>query len=181
MHERRFNRAIEKLREPERLARMEVKRVVELALADLVEPQSMLDIGTGSGVFAEAFAAKLLRVAGVDASAEMLPVAQRYVPQGTFKLGTAEELPYDEGEFDLAFMGLLLHETDDPAKAAQEAFRVCKMRLAVLEWPYVKQEFGPGFNERIPTAKIKELGIQAGFRQMIEHRLKNFVLYCFDR
>lgn len=181
MHERRFNRSIEKLRDPERIARMEVKEVITLSLDGCDDIKSVLDIGTGSGLFAEAFAVKRLYVTGIDANPDMLPVALSYVPNGLFKEGIAEAIPFGEDEFDLVFMGLVLHETDDRALAFQEAYRVCKKRLVVLEWPYVKQEFGPSFNERIPSQTIKELGLQAGFKQMTENRMKYLVLYCFDR
>ena len=76
MHERRFNREIERLRDPERLARLEVERVVALSLEGLEGVKKILDIGTGSGVFAEIFAAKGLEVNGVDANPDVLPVAQ---------------------------------------------------------------------------------------------------------
>jgi len=181
MHERRFNRAIEKLRDPARVARMETKLVVSLVLGEADEFQSVLDVGTGSGLFAQAFAKKRMRVAGVDANAEMLPVAAGYVPSGIFKQGIAEELPFADGEYDIVFMGLVLHETDDRLKAFQEAFRVAKKRLAILEWPCIKQEFGPPFNERIPAEQIAELGQKVGFIPPVEHRLRYLTLYVFDR
>ena len=37
MHERRFNRDIARLRDPDRIARLEVKRVVDLAMENLKE------------------------------------------------------------------------------------------------------------------------------------------------
>jgi 2-polyprenyl-3-methyl-5-hydroxy-6-metoxy-1,4-benzoquinol methylase len=114
MHERRFNREIERLRDPERVARMEVERVVSCALEGLNAARTVLDVGTGSGLFAEQFVKSGLTVTGLDANAEMLRVAKQYVPLGTFKEGAAEQLPFPEGSFDLVFMGLLLHEADEP-------------------------------------------------------------------
>ena len=78
MHERRYNRAVERLRDPERVARMEVERVVSLALEGLEGVGTVLDIGTGSGLFAEQFAGRGLDVAGVDANPEMLRAAQGF-------------------------------------------------------------------------------------------------------
>jgi len=49
MHERRFNREIERLRDPERVARLEVEKVTRLALKDLIEIRTVLGVGTGSG------------------------------------------------------------------------------------------------------------------------------------
>ncbi|HTZ51502.1 MAG TPA: hypothetical protein VMF68_07580, partial [Spirochaetia bacterium] len=56
-HGHRFHGGVERLRAPERLALMEVPRVVALSL-DGGGFASVLDVGTGAGVFAEAFAAR---------------------------------------------------------------------------------------------------------------------------
>jgi SAM-dependent methyltransferase len=181
MNERRFHREIERLRDPERVERMEVGRVVELSLAGSESPESMLDIGTGSGLFAEAFAARGMRVAGVDINPEMLPAAQGFVPTGTFKEGVAESLPFKDGEFDLAFMGLLLHETDDPLAAMREAYRVANKRLAVLEWFYEVQEIGPDLSERISLEKIQGWAKEAGFKVVKPEKLKKFALYLCEK
>jgi len=181
MHERRFNRDIARLRDPERIARLEVKRVAGLAVGNLEQVQSVLDVGTGSGVFAEQFAAQGLQVTGLDANTEMLPVARQYVPSGKFQKGEAEKLPFTDGSFDLVFMGLLLHETDDTLAALSEAHRVARKRLAILEWPDEEQPFGPPREHRLPLEKITLLAQQAGFNQVNPVRLETLVLYLLDR
>ena len=177
MHERRFNREIERLRDPDRIARLEVDQVVNLTLEGLKEARTVLDLGTGSGLFAEKFAAYGLKVTGLDANPEMLPAARRYVPAGTFEEGIAEKLPFPEGSFDLLFMGLLLHETDDPLKALREAHRVAVQRLAILEWPDEEQSFGPPREHRLSFEKITALAKQAGFKNIELIRLKHLALY----
>jgi ubiquinone/menaquinone biosynthesis C-methylase UbiE len=181
MHERRFNREIERLRDPERVERMEVGRVIELSLEGLDHPEAVLDIGTGSGLFAEAFAAKGLQVTGIDANPEMLPAARQFVPTGTFQEGVAEALPFPDGSFDLLFMGLLLHETDDPATAMAEAYRVTRRRLVVLEWPDEEQEFGPPREHRLAGDAITAFSSKAGFREPNATRLSNLILYVINR
>jgi ubiquinone/menaquinone biosynthesis C-methylase UbiE len=180
MHERRFNREIERLRDPDRIARLEVERVVNLALADLKDVRTVLDVGTGSGVFAEQFAAEGLQVSGLDANPAMIPAAQQYVPSGTFHEGVAEKLTFPDGSFDLVFMGLLLHETDDILSAVQEAHRVALKRLAILEWPDEEQDFGPPREHRLSYKKIKSLAEQAGFIKVEQIRLENLSLYLID-
>lgn len=179
MHERRYNRAVERLRDPERVSRLEVPRVVDLILEGQ-KPGSVLDVGVGSGLFAEAFAARGLRAAGVDANPDMLPAAQEFVPGGVFKQGTAEALPFQDGEFDLVFLGLVLHETDDPLLALREARRVARLRVAVLEWPYREAEFGPPLSDRLPVQKVLEMAGQAGLVASGPALLQNLVLYRFD-
>ena len=181
MHERRFHRAIERLRDPERIDRLEIARVVKVTLEGPIKPQSVLDVGMGSGLFAEAFSAEGLLVAGVDANPEMIPAAISFVPAGVFKTGSAEELPFNDDEFDLVFMGLVLHETDDQVKALQEAFRVCAKRLAVLEWPYEVQEFGPEMEERIREEEIQRWAEAAGFTSNKGIHMKNLMLYLLDK
>lgn len=180
MHERRFHEGIERLRSPERLARLEVKRVVDLALGG-IHPDTILDIGTGSGVFAEAFAAQGLAVTGLDSNPGMLDAARRYVPGGDFRQGIAEDIPFPEGSFDVVFMGLLLHETDDRLKALQEAYRLARTRLVVLEWPYLDEDFGPGLEDRLQPSKVIDLARQAGFLEAETIRLDYLVLYRFSK
>jgi ubiquinone/menaquinone biosynthesis C-methylase UbiE len=181
MHERRFNREIERLRDPDRIARLEVERVVKLSLEGLEKVQTVLDVGTGSGLFAEKFSAQGLLVTGLDANPEMLPVAQQYVPAGTFQEGIAEKLPFPDGSFDLVFMGLLLHETDDVLTALREAHRVALQRLAILEWPDEEQSFGPPREHRLSFEKIASLAKQAGFKVATHIRLENLSLYQIER
>jgi ubiquinone/menaquinone biosynthesis C-methylase UbiE len=181
MHEKRFDREIERLRDPERIARLEVERAVDLALANMVDPQNVLDVGTGSGLFAEKFAARGLQVTGLDVNPEMLPAARQFVPSGIFQEGVAERLPFPDSSFDLVFMGLLLHETDDTLAALREAHRVTRQRLAVLEWPDEEQSFGPPRDHRLAFEKFNTLASQVGFGQKTSIRLENLVLYVLDR
>ena len=178
-HGHRFN-DINRLRSPERLARLEVDRVTELALEDTAI-QTVLDIGTGTGLFAEAFSQRGKQVNGVDVNPEMLAAASRYVPEGLFQPAPAENLPFSDASFDLVFMGLVLHETDDLLKALQEAYRVTRLRLAVLEWPYAEQDFGPGLEERLQPNQIMKLAGQAGFMTRKTYQLEGLVLYRFDK
>lgn len=181
MHERRFNREIERLRDPDRIARLEVERVVNLALDNLNETRSVLDVGTGSGVFAESFAAKGLSVTGLDANPAMLKAAQQFVPAGSFQEGAAEKLPFSDQSFDLVFMGLLLHEVDELQATLMEAYRVSSQRLAILEWPDEDQSFGPPRAHRLAPEKIAALAKQVGFKAFAAVRLENLILYLVER
>lgn len=181
MHEKRFNREIERLRDPERVARMEVGRVVDLVFEGLTEFKSILDVGTGSGLFAEQFAAKGLKVTGLDANPDMIPAAQEFVPTGEFRLGVAEKLPFEDKTFDIVFMGLLLHEVDDLFAALSEASRVVNQRLAVLEWSYEPQSFGPSLEHRLTFENINAAAKLAGFNSVKKIQLENLVLYLFEK
>ena len=178
-HGHRFQN-VERLRSAERLERLEVDRVVDLVLEG--HPiGSAIDIGTGSGIFAEAFSRRGLDVTGIDVNPEMLEAAAGFVPNGHFREAIAEAIPYPDESFDLVFMGLVLHETDDLLKALQEAFRVSKDRVAVLEWPYEPQDFGPGLDERLQPEMIEVLAKQTGFARVKTIPLKTLVLYRLEK
>lgn len=180
MHEHRFHGEIARLRSPERLAWLEVNRVVELSLQN-ASLRRVLDIGTGSGIFAEAFAKAGLEVEGLDANPEMLTAARNLVAGVHFQEGIAESLPYPDASFDLVFMGLLFHETDDHLKALQEAARVARRRIAILEWPYKMQEIGPVLDERLSEEAVRELAVQVGFGKVEIISLNSLVLYCLTK
>ncbi len=78
MNERRYAAAVEQLRAPQRVALLEIERVADLLLGDITA-HTALDVGTGSGMFAEEFARRGLNVAGVDINPEMVEAARQYV------------------------------------------------------------------------------------------------------
>jgi ubiquinone/menaquinone biosynthesis C-methylase UbiE len=180
MNERRYSDQVEKLRSPERLERLEVPTVVQHAL-DGQAVQSVLDVGTGSGVFAEAFAARGLRVAGIDLREEMLEAARKYVPQGDFRLANMSSIPFGDNEFDLVFLGLVLHEADDLGKAVDEAYRVASQRVVILEWPYETGEFGPPLHHRLRPEQVMDTARAAGFKQVKQIPLRQLTLFRLDK
>lgn len=176
MHEKRFDGGIERLRAPERVARLEVERVVALCL-EAADLKSVLDVGVGSGLFAEEFDRHGLEVAGVDMNPAMLTAARQFVPEGNLREATAEALPYPNTTFDLVFFGLVLHESDEPLKVLQEARRVSRQRVCILEWPYRDQEFGPPLAHRLNPTEIADLARQAGFTHLESIQLNQLVFY----
>ncbi len=176
MHERRFQADIERLRSPERLARLEVGRVVEACLEG-ISARSVLDVGSGSGVFAEAFAARGLDVTGIDVNAAMIEVARRFVPAGHFQAAPAEAIPFPDRSFDVVFLGLVFHEVDDAAQTLAEVKRVGRTRLAILEWAYREEDFGPPLAHRLEPEAMEALATAAGFRQIETLSLTHLMLY----
>jgi len=177
--ERRFQGEADRLRAPERIELLEVPRVVRRCLAgqDLA---TALDVGTGTGVFAEAFAASKLRVAGIDPNPVLLERARALVPAASFTEGVAENLPFPDASFDLVFLGLVLHETDDPARALAEARRVTTRRVAILEWPYVSEEKGPPLGDRLDPSRIEALAAAAGFSRVERVPLSHLELFLCE-
>jgi ubiquinone/menaquinone biosynthesis C-methylase UbiE len=178
MNDRVYTNGIDRLRSPERIQLLEVERVVNLCL-DHNEINSVLDIGTGSGLFAEEFNKHNKKVAGVDLNPEMLIAAKNYLPDSEFKEAVAENLPFDDNSFDLVFMGVILHEVNDYTKALQEAKRVAVKQVSVLEWKHAVEDFGPPIEHRLSEDYLKQLSDKAGFSKMETIPLINLVLYHF--
>ena len=175
-NERRFHGDADRLRSAERMSRLEVDKVVALCLED-IQAKQIVDVGTGSGLFAEAFAAQGLQVAGVDVNPEMVAMASRFVPSGEFQVAPAEQLPFPDNSFDLVFLGLVFHETDDALRTIQEARRVARQRVAILEWPYRHEEFGPPLAHRLKPEEVSALAHKAGCGDIDTVYLSNSVLY----
>ncbi len=180
MTERRYSGEIERLRSTERVARLEIDRVVDLSMIEPI-PHSLLDIGTGSGLFAEAFAAKGLKVSGVDLREDMLEAARQYVPDGDFRQSHMETLPFPDVTFDLVFMGLVLHEADNLANALNEAYRVVRQRVMILEWPYEQGEFGPPREHRLRSETVLNTAHQVGFKAIEQIGLKHLTLFRLEK
>ena len=174
-HERRFSGEADRLRRPERVALLEVERVVELSIEGS-RVKNLLDIGTGTGIFAEAFAMHKIQVTGIDPNIELLEIARAILPEAQFIKGIAEDIPFPDESFDLVILIHVLHETDDMFKALTEAKRVARKRVIVLEWPYIEEEQGPPIEHRLKPEDIEKIASKAGF-QVEKLKLKHMDYY----
>ena len=176
----RVYRDVQGLRAPERLALLEADRVASICLHNR-DVRTILDIGTGSGVFAEVFSGLGLDVTGIDIQEPMLEIARKLVPRAHFQLGTSENLPFVNGSFDLCFLGLVLHESSRPLRTLREARRVSAVRAAVLEWPYLEQVVGPPLKHRLRNEDVLRKATAAGFSRIQAISLEHLVLFLLDK
>jgi SAM-dependent methyltransferase len=179
-HERRFRGDAERLRSPARIALLEAPRVVGLCTAGGAIA-TVLDVGTGTGIFAEVFLKAGLKTTGIDPAAELLTLARAHAPQAVFVEAEAEKLPFPDGSFDLVFLGQVLHETDAPETALREARRTALKRVAILEWPYRAEENGPPLAHRLSPERIFALSAAAGLTPLRRIKLSHMDLYVWDR
>src|SRR5436190_13272922 len=112
-------------------------------LVELVKPQAawrMVDVATGAGHTAYAFAPHVARVWATDITEEMLAVVRDEI--GKRKLGNlrvayakAEALPFEDGTLDLVTSRIAPHHFDSIAAFLDEARRVLKPSgsLAVVD------------------------------------------------
>jgi len=92
----------------------------------------------------------------------------------------AEALPYPNASFDLVFLGLVLHESDEPLQVLQEAWRVTRNRVCILEWPYRDEEVGPPLAHRLDPTEIADLARQAGFTHLEHIQLNRLTFYRLE-
>lgn len=112
-------------------------------LLQLVEPQAdweVLDVATGTGHTALAFAPFVRRVTATDITPEMLNEAEKLAGQKklgniVFETADAGALPYQNGRFDLVTCRIAPHHFPDIGKFVREAARVLQPggRLAVVD------------------------------------------------
>jgi ubiquinone/menaquinone biosynthesis C-methylase UbiE len=178
-NERVYNRGIGKLRSPERVERLEVDRVVKLCLDQNIT--SVLDIGTGSALFAETFHNHGIKVSGIDTNPDMITAAKKYLTDGQFHVAPAEKIPFKDNSFDLTFFGVVFHEVDDYLKALREAYRVSRLGTSILEWDYKQEVFGPPIEHRLKPEFIKKLAMETGYKDFQIIKLTYLVLYKFTR
>jgi ubiquinone/menaquinone biosynthesis C-methylase UbiE len=89
-----------------------------------------LDVSCGTGNYALALASRGVIVIAIDASVQMLQIAQSKAARAglciEFRRGTAEDLPFANDSFDLVTAVLLLQFARSPQKALSEMLRVLK-------------------------------------------------------
>jgi 2-polyprenyl-3-methyl-5-hydroxy-6-metoxy-1,4-benzoquinol methylase len=114
------------------------QRIARLvAAARLAGTERVLDIATGPGYIAEAFARNSRQVVGMDLTEAMLAIArarteEHGVKNISFRTGDAQNLPFDEGQFDIVVCRLALHHVQHHARVVSGMARVCRRGGIVL-------------------------------------------------
>lgn len=112
-----------------------IRRLV--AAARLSGSERVLDIATGPGYIAEGFASVARDVVGVDLTEAMLAIANertkaRGISNVTFQAADAQNLPFENGAFDVVVCRLALHHLQKPLQVLREMARVCRAGGTVL-------------------------------------------------
>jgi demethylmenaquinone methyltransferase/2-methoxy-6-polyprenyl-1,4-benzoquinol methylase len=96
----------------------------------------VLDVATGTGAQAIAFAKRGHYVTGIDLSAAMIRIAQskRKVENLNFEVGDASHLPYPNDSFDVSCISFALHDMPLPIrqKVLAEMLRVTKTQGTII-------------------------------------------------
>jgi 2-polyprenyl-3-methyl-5-hydroxy-6-metoxy-1,4-benzoquinol methylase len=104
------------------------------ALFEQAGAASLLDVGCGEGVLTEQWAKRIGgRVVGIDLDDPQLHAewARRQAPNLDYRVMKAENLPFDDGEFEVASAIEVLEHVPDPEHTVAEMARVATSHLLV--------------------------------------------------
>jgi len=109
---------------------------VMLAVAIVGPGTRLLDAGCGAGGASVPAASLGAAVNGLDAAEALVAIARERVPDGDFRVGDVEALPYDDASFDAVLAADLLPYVADPLAALRELRRVCTPygRVVLAVW-----------------------------------------------
>ena len=116
--------------------------------ADARNGSKILDIATGTGKQAFAFAKKGFDVVGIDLSEAMLKVANKKnkYENVKFEVGDATNLPFEDEGFDVTSMSFALHDMPLTIreKALKEMVRVTKTKgmVVIVDYALPKNKIG---------------------------------------
>jgi Methylase involved in ubiquinone/menaquinone biosynthesis len=91
-------------------------------------PHIILDVGCGTGRFLRVASTRWpqAQLFGVDPAEQMISEAKRLNSNATFKISTAESLPFPDQTFDLIVSSLSFHHWADQLKGLHEIARVLR-------------------------------------------------------
>jgi 2-polyprenyl-3-methyl-5-hydroxy-6-metoxy-1,4-benzoquinol methylase len=126
------------------------------------DPQSILDVGCGEGVLTHKWAQRIApgRVVGLDLEDPAIQAEweKRQAPNLEYRITKAENMPFADGEFDIATAIEVLEHVPDPAHTVAEMARVAERYLLVS---VPREPLWRGLN-MARGAYIKELGNTPG-------------------
>jgi ubiquinone/menaquinone biosynthesis C-methylase UbiE len=139
-----------------------------------------LDVATGTGEFARALAPHVASVIGVDATDAMLETGKRFVQENgieniEFRKGIVQELPFEDGTFDIVSSRYAFHHFEAPEPVVAEMARVCRPGGHVIlvdivspeesmadEYNYYERLCDPSHTRCLDFAEIQSLFRQSG-------------------
>ena len=144
--------------------RVHAPRLLEVAralavFAELGEGQQILDVGTGTGVAAQAVSELGAHVVGIDPSIGMLTVGHRERSSLAFAAANAVDLPFRNGAFDAVTGNFVLSHFRRYDTALFDMLRVTKSggRIALTSWSDVKDELQDTWAELVGSVVPREM------------------------
>lgn len=95
-----------------------------LTMSGVTKGVKFFDAGCGSGGASVIAEQRGAQVAGLDATPQLISIAQKRLPHAPFVVGDLEEMPHEDGSFDVVFAANSVQFTYDPAQALSEIKRL---------------------------------------------------------
>ena len=162
-----------------------------IRLAEMQPGETVLDVATGVGFQAKAFADAGYTTVGVDLIPDRVKHAEEvhgnHNPK--WQVGDATDLPFENNSFDVVTISLALHDmpTDVELKALSEMRRVARRRVVILEpqmwrgpirrkiyvWlgdTFDESPYFGDFVKRDFEGHLEETGLKVVHREIVFHR-----------
>ena len=148
---------------------------------------SILDVSCGIGNMLEIIGNKVpnAKLYGIDLSESMINFAKHCYPNYFFTIGNAEQLPFENGKFDIVTNSIAFHHYTNPDLFLTEAYRVLKP-----DGQFLLMDVSPSSNKKrkvfdfiakyiirdnhvgFKTAnEIKEMLKQLGFKNISQNKI----------
>lgn len=144
---------------------------------DVKAKDHIADLGAGNGYFTMPIAEAAEKVYAVDIEKQMLDLLRKRVSDKVeidnidYVVSSLEEINLPNSVADKAVAAFVVHEVPDLTKAFQEFKRIIKpgQKLLILEWEAIEMEMGPPIDERISSAKMKQIFEENGLEPKVQH------------
>ncbi len=100
----------------------------------------VLDVGAGTGMLTQELVHRGALAAAIEPAPAFAESLRRRFPDLDVREGAAEQLPWEDGSFDVALAQLVVAFMDDAPKGVAEMARVANGRVAVCMWDLEGQE-----------------------------------------
>lgn len=130
------------------------------ALLDMVQAQSALDVGAGTGRAIRHFLDHMpaLSIRGIEPVEALIEQAiqKNGVPRELISQGVGQKLPFGDASIDVVFSFAILHHVPDPDSVIREMLRVARKAVIIVDG----NRFGQGsFPVRLLKLCLYKLGL----------------------
>ncbi len=151
------------------------------AVPDGMQPESILDIGCGTGRLLRKAAARWpkARLTGADPAEGMVKEARRLTPGAEFQVSLAEELVLPDGSADLVFSTASFHHWQDQQQGVRQIARVLRAGgvfvLVDILMPLGIGKIHP-HGRQISPATVRSIFTQAGLEVHSQRRVMSWFI-----
>ncbi|MCL2678865.1 MAG: class I SAM-dependent methyltransferase [Dehalococcoidia bacterium] len=137
-----------------------------LTFCSVSDGDRVLDVGCGNGRLIYEISRKAeIKAYGIDISPKMIEVCKQQYGNIDFDISSGEDLPFDDGSFDMLTICCVLHHLNNPVRFFKEAHRVLRKNGTLI----VGEPCFPFIIRKITDWIISPL-LKAGDNKLFSHR-----------